>query len=244
MFAKMNTNEIDLYKNFIINKIKNSKLNVESVGDGITFLNENSTNNVKFKSITGSDTVTIIDNGDELIFSSLQNIQPGLGNRILVLDNNDEIKYMKYEKVYGSIFFNGNSIITPLTMDIWADVVTSGYTLSDDRSGILDSSIVDGSINIDAVEDFVGILLCNIVLENTQNGFRIYQIGIFLNEVLIEGSQVMNEVNQRMNEITTQTIITLMSGDKVKIMVRNLTNDNDCRVTNLHFSLIKLDNKI
>lgn len=240
----MNKAEIDIYKNFLLNKIDNNRLNIEAIGNGDTIISNQSRNDIQLKTISGGINIDIDNNYDELVINSLNNIGMGMGNKLLVLDQNNEIKYMIYQKVYGSIYFVDNIVITPLDLNIWADINTSGYMLSDDRINILDSSILDGSINIGIVDSFIGILLCNIVLENTQTGYRIYQVGIFLNDILIPDSLVINEVNQRMNEVTTHSIITLNSNDKVKIKVRNITNNNDCRITNIHFTVLKLDNKL
>ena len=58
---------------------------------------------------------------------------------------------------------------------------------------------------------------------------------------MIDGTQVTNEVNQRMNEVTTHFIYKILKNDKIKIRIRNLTNNNDCRVTNIHTTVLKLN---
>ena len=53
-----------------------------------------------------------------------------------------------------------------------------------------------------------------------------------------------NEINRRMNEVTTHSLLLLSANDEIKIRVRNLTNNDNCRVTNINFTVLKINSLI
>ena len=158
------SSSFDVYKNFIIKKIEHSHANLDSSGNGTSLIYSKQSPNFTIKSLESGQNIDIIDNKETIIINALTNIQKGVGNKLLILDEHNNIKYMKCEKIYGSLFFIGNMEITSLTKDIWSDIIHSGYQLSSEVSNIEQSSIVEGCVNINPdIDDFVGIILCNIV---------------------------------------------------------------------------------